>query len=121
MTLTGGFFANGLSDWTLTHMGIVASPLNYWLLSWSNKISGPSLVAFGIGGGLIVLGLFSVTWGRYKGDLALPSQQWMSDYMKGQSSLRSNDPLLKVLYNRGPSHLASPSVFLSRTSHALSD
>ncbi|CAM6028085.1 unnamed protein product [Sphagnum balticum] len=155
MTLTGGFFANGLSDWTLTHTeiacvlfsGIVASALNYWLLSWSNKILGPSLVALymplqplassilsriflksslylgsGIGGGLIVLGLYSVTWGRYKGErLALPSQRRMSDYMKGQSSLRINDPLLKVLYNRGPSHLASPSVFLSRTWHPLSD
>ncbi|KAH9541271.1 hypothetical protein CY35_14G053900 [Sphagnum magellanicum] len=41
MALTGCFFANGPSDWTLTHtklacvlfLGIVASALNYWLLT----------------------------------------------------------------------------------------
>ncbi|CAK9215633.1 unnamed protein product [Sphagnum troendelagicum] len=158
MSLTGCFFANGPSDWTLTRTeiacvlfsGIVASALNYWLLTWSNKMLGPSLVALymplqpltssilsriflksslylgsGVGGGLIILGLYLVTWGQRKGErLALTSLRRMLNtphYMKGESSLKVNDPPLKVLYHRGPSNLSSPPLPVSQTWQPLYD
>lgn len=87
------------NDWVLTRpellavvfAGIVASALNYWLMTWSNKVVGPALVALYmplqplfssvfagvflssslylgsvLGGLFIIAGLYCVTWGQIR-------------------------------------------------------
>ncbi|TVU07648.1 hypothetical protein EJB05_41013 [Eragrostis curvula] len=98
MLLTGALATNGLHEWVLTrteiiailYAGIIASCVNYAIMTWANKILGPSLVALynplqpacstllstiflgtpiyvgsAIGGVFIIVGLYLVTWARY--------------------------------------------------------
>ncbi|KAL6878261.1 hypothetical protein ACP4OV_012431 [Aristida adscensionis] len=112
MVLTGVLATNGLHEWVVTkteilavlYAGIIASCLNYAILTWATKIIGPSLVALYyplqpacstllstiflgspiyvgsiVGGVSIILGLYLVTWASYNEAQQTLTQESYSD------------------------------------------
>ncbi|CAM8944293.1 unnamed protein product [Rhodiola kirilowii] len=131
MIVTAFSMANG-SDWSLTqselfavfYAGILTSALNYGLMTWSNKVLGPALVALYyplqpaasaflsrlflgspvylgsvLGGVAIISGVYMVTWASYrekKAVLGILPQSRSSEPL-----ISSDVPIMKSAYQRG--------------------
>ncbi|OIV92911.1 hypothetical protein TanjilG_00088 [Lupinus angustifolius] len=132
------FAANELNDWILTptevlavfYSGTIASAVNYGLMTWCNRILGPSLVALYmplqpgfasllsqiflgnpiylgsiLGGSFIIVGLYTVTWASYRDKQAsievAPHASWVSEPLIHQTSAYQKGHILS-----GPSSIS---------------
>ncbi|KAL2620468.1 hypothetical protein R1flu_000673 [Riccia fluitans] len=131
LVVTSLIVAPSAVDWILNpaeigsvlYAGFIASALNYTLMTWSNKVLGPSLVALYnpvqplastllshivlgssiylgsiLGGVCVIAGLFLVTWGRREAERLGPLYRHVGslpNHVKADTSISISDPLLK--------------------------
>lgn len=108
MVFTGVVSANGLHEWALTktgvitvlYAGIVASCMSYAIMTWANKVLGPSLTVLStvflgapvytgsiIGGFFIIAGLYLVTWARYNEAQRATTDDYLDSLLVGHSRI----------------------------------